>query len=189
MDAWLYETCTQCLQHMVDIVALFYQPVAHILPRIFDLLSNFIRSGSWQHPSFPVHLLALAEASAGSRPWYASAVHEDGVVADVAHARRCVHVRGHCFEQAVSEGLQEDSLPCRRPHQSLASVGVAALVRLVVAAGDRMSASVWVEAITTLHDCAADTRPVSCPTPAQHPQGAFAELSCWRSAGVLKLQA
>ena len=43
MDAWLYETCTQCLQHMVDIVALFYKPVAPILPRIFDLLSNFIR--------------------------------------------------------------------------------------------------------------------------------------------------
>ena len=43
VDAWLYETCTQCLQHMVDIVALFYKPVAPILPRIFDLLSNFIR--------------------------------------------------------------------------------------------------------------------------------------------------
>ena len=49
---------------------------------------------------------------------------------------------------------------CRRPHQSLASVGVAALVRLIVAAGDRMSTSVWVEAITTLHNCAAETRPV-----------------------------
>ena len=58
MDAWLYETCTQCLQHMVDIVALFYKPVAHILPRIFDLLSNFIRSDSCEHPSLPMHLLA-----------------------------------------------------------------------------------------------------------------------------------
>ena len=62
-------------------------------------------------------------------------------------------------------------------------MGVAALVRLVVAAGDRMSASVWVEAITTLHDCAADTRPVSWLTLAQHPQGASQELSllvlCW----------
>ena len=48
----------------------------------------------------------------------------------------------------------------RRPHQSLASVGVAALVRLIVAAGDRMSTSVWVEAITTLHNCVAETRPV-----------------------------
>ena len=28
VDAWLYETCTQCLQHMVDVVALFYAPVA-----------------------------------------------------------------------------------------------------------------------------------------------------------------
>lgn len=43
MDAWLYETCTQCLQHMVDIIALFYTPVAPILPRILDLLANFVR--------------------------------------------------------------------------------------------------------------------------------------------------
>jgi brefeldin A-inhibited guanine nucleotide-exchange protein len=47
VDAWLYETCTQCLQHMVDIVALFYKPVAPILPRIFDLLSNFIRCSTF----------------------------------------------------------------------------------------------------------------------------------------------
>ena len=89
----------------------------------------------------------------------------------------------------LCQGLQSDWLPRRRPHQSLASVGVAALVRLVVAAGDRMSGSVWVEAITTLHDCAADTRPVSWPTPPLHPQGASQELFCWCSAGVLKLQA
>ncbi len=38
-------------------------------------------------------------------------------------------------------------------------MGVAALVRLIVAAGDRMSATTWVEAITTLSSCAADTRP------------------------------
>ncbi len=48
---------------------------------------------------------------------------------------------------------------CRRPHQSLAAVGVAALVRLIVAAGDRMSATVWVEAIGTLAACATDTCP------------------------------
>lgn len=47
----------------------------------------------------------------------------------------------------------------RRPHQSLAAVGVAALVRLIVAAGDRMSANVWIEAIGTLAACADDTRP------------------------------
>ena len=46
VDAWLYETCTQCLQHMVDIVAAFYTPVAPILPRILDLLTNFVRWGS-----------------------------------------------------------------------------------------------------------------------------------------------
>ena len=43
MDAWLYETCTQCLQHMVDIVVQFYPVVQPLLTRILDLLSNFIR--------------------------------------------------------------------------------------------------------------------------------------------------
>ena len=62
MDAWLYETCTQCLQHMVDIVALFYKPVAPILPRILDLLSNFIRCST----------LTLAGTSSPAMPeWHA----------------------------------------------------------------------------------------------------------------------
>jgi brefeldin A-inhibited guanine nucleotide-exchange protein len=43
VDAWLYETCTQCLQHMIDVVATFYPSVQPLLPRIIDLLSNFIR--------------------------------------------------------------------------------------------------------------------------------------------------
>ena len=43
VDAWLYETCTQCLQHMVDIVVQFYPAVQSLLPRILALLSNFIR--------------------------------------------------------------------------------------------------------------------------------------------------
>lgn len=43
VDAWLYETCTQCLQHMVDIVVQFYPVVQPLLGRILDLLSNFIR--------------------------------------------------------------------------------------------------------------------------------------------------
>lgn len=42
-DAWLYETCTQCLQHMIDVVAQFYNNVQPLLGRILDLLSNFIR--------------------------------------------------------------------------------------------------------------------------------------------------
>ena len=50
VDAWLYETCTQCLQHMVDLVVQFYPLVQPLLTRILDLLSNFIRS----HPYLPV---------------------------------------------------------------------------------------------------------------------------------------
>jgi brefeldin A-inhibited guanine nucleotide-exchange protein len=43
VDAWLYDTCTQCLQHMVDLVVQFYPVVQTLLPRILDLLDNFIR--------------------------------------------------------------------------------------------------------------------------------------------------
>ena len=43
VDAWLYETCTKCLQHMVDLVVQFYGLVQPLLSRILDLLSNFIR--------------------------------------------------------------------------------------------------------------------------------------------------
>lgn len=44
VDSWLYETCTQCLQHMVDVFVQFYTSVQPLLPRILDLLANFIRS-------------------------------------------------------------------------------------------------------------------------------------------------
>ena len=43
VDAWLYDTCTQCLQHMVDLVAQFYPAVQPLLPRILALLDDFIR--------------------------------------------------------------------------------------------------------------------------------------------------
>jgi hypothetical protein len=61
VDAWLYETCTQCLQHMVDIVAAFYAPVAPILPRILDLLTNFVRCARMRAPAACtcLHLLLL----------------------------------------------------------------------------------------------------------------------------------
>ncbi len=64
-DAWLYETCTRCLQHLIDLFVAFFPTLAKFLPRLLELLANFIT----------------------------------------------------------------------RPHTSLASVGVAALVRLVSAAG------------------------------------------------------
>ena len=38
-------------------------------------------------------------------------------------------------------------------------MGVAALVRLVVAAGGRMSPAVWLDAVSTLSEGAADTLP------------------------------
>ena len=46
VDSWLYETCTQCLQHMVDVFVQYYSAVSSLLTRILDLLSNFIRCKS-----------------------------------------------------------------------------------------------------------------------------------------------
>ncbi|KAK9829453.1 hypothetical protein WJX72_005963 [[Myrmecia] bisecta] len=89
VEAWLYETCTQCLQHMVDVVVQFYPVVQPLLGRMLDLLSSFIR----------------------------------------------------------------------RTHQSLAAVGVAALVRLLTSAGSQMSSTVWQEAIAMLAHAVSDTRP------------------------------
>lgn len=49
VDSWLYETCTQCLQHMVDVFVQFFADVHPLLPRILDLLANFIRCWLWRH--------------------------------------------------------------------------------------------------------------------------------------------
>ncbi len=46
VDAWLYETCTQCLQHIIDITVKFYPVVQPLLGRVLELLLNFIRSAS-----------------------------------------------------------------------------------------------------------------------------------------------
>ena len=47
----------------------------------------------------------------------------------------------------------------RRTHQSLASVGVAALVRLVTSAGSHMSSSMWQETVDMVAQAASDTAP------------------------------
>jgi brefeldin A-inhibited guanine nucleotide-exchange protein len=43
VDAWLYETCTATLQHMVDVVARYHAAVPALLTRTLDLLSGLIR--------------------------------------------------------------------------------------------------------------------------------------------------
>lgn len=43
VDAWLYETCTQCLQHIIDITVKFYPVVQPLIGRVLQLLLNFIR--------------------------------------------------------------------------------------------------------------------------------------------------
>ena len=48
---------------------------------------------------------------------------------------------------------------CRRPHQSLAAVGVAALTRLISAAGSAMSDDTWALCVHTLSAAALDTLP------------------------------
>lgn len=89
VDAWLYETCTQCLQHIVDLVVKFYPVVQDLLPRILELLQGFVR----------------------------------------------------------------------RPHHSLAAVGVAGLVRLIINAGISFSEATWSEVLMGVGAMAADTLP------------------------------
>lgn len=64
-------------------------------------------------------------------------------------------------------------LYCRRTHQSLASVGVAALVRLVTSAGTQMSSSMWQETVDMVAQAVADTVPqvaeLVSPPPRYHP--------------------
>jgi brefeldin A-inhibited guanine nucleotide-exchange protein len=43
VDAWLYETCTATLQHMVDVVARYHAAVPALLTRTLELLSGLIR--------------------------------------------------------------------------------------------------------------------------------------------------
>lgn len=61
----------------------------------------------------------------------------------------------------------------RRTHQSLASVGVAALVRLVTSAGSQMSSSIWQETVDMVAQAAAHTVPqvaeLVSPPPRYHP--------------------
>lgn len=72
---WLYETCTKCLQHLVDLFVRFYAVCTPLLGRVLSLLAGFMR----------------------------------------------------------------------RTHQSLAAVGVAAFVRLVVSVGPSLDQAAWAQ--------------------------------------------
>jgi brefeldin A-inhibited guanine nucleotide-exchange protein len=89
VDAWLYDTCTRTLQHIVDIVVQYYSAVSALLDRILELLLGFVR----------------------------------------------------------------------RTHLSLAAVGVAALVRLIVAAGPHLDEPTWMMMLGALSAAAGDTMP------------------------------
>ena len=54
VDAWLYETCTQCLQHIIDITVKFYPVVQPLIGRVLELLLNFIRSVPAYKPHLPM---------------------------------------------------------------------------------------------------------------------------------------
>uniref|UniRef100_A0A061RZG9 Brefeldin a-inhibited guanine nucleotide-exchange protein 2-like n=1 Tax=Tetraselmis sp. GSL018 TaxID=582737 RepID=A0A061RZG9_9CHLO len=88
-DKWLYETCTKCLQHLIDLFCHFFSVAQVMLPRLLELLKGFIR----------------------------------------------------------------------RSHQSLAAVGVAALVRLISEAGPIMSDAHWLQTMQAVRSSAVDTMP------------------------------
>ncbi len=67
VEAWLYETCTQCLQHMVDVVVQFYPEVQPLLGRMLDLLASFIRRTHQSLAAVGVAALTRLLTSAGMR--------------------------------------------------------------------------------------------------------------------------
>lgn len=66
---------------------------------------------------------------------------------------RCIE---HCTPPAAE--LKREWC-CRRPHQSLASVGVAALVQLVTSAGASLDAATWLDVVAVMSQSALDTAP------------------------------
>jgi hypothetical protein len=144
VDAWLYETCTQCLQHMVDIVVQFYPVVQPLLARILDLLSNFIRcaAGGRMMSSFAGRVTSC-ERQNGLVGWFPANL--------LRQLQRVPQVCEQC------DGMV--CCCCRRPHQSLAAVGVAALVRLVTSAGGAMSEEVRSVATALPAKCSCDEGP------------------------------
>lgn len=65
-DAWLYETCTRCLQHLVDLFGQFWDLVGPLFGRLLQLLASFI---SRSHASLAsVGVAALTRAVEGCGP-------------------------------------------------------------------------------------------------------------------------
>lgn len=89
IDAWLYETCVKCLQHLVDLFLQFHSILHPLLDRLFQLLVGFMQ----------------------------------------------------------------------RSHQSLASMGIAALVRFLNQAGKDMTQETWNDALEVLVSTSERTRP------------------------------
>lgn len=180
VDSWLYETCTQCLQHMVDVFVQFYASVHPLLPRILDLLSNFIRCASTpacllscpfcchacQLPplltrSSPLHTLACV-ACHGCMTWLTGLQHTIAsqllrLLLPLQHGDRGVVKPPHALPPQPR--IQVLLLWGRRPHQSLASVGVAALVQLVTSAGGTLDAPTWLEVVDMMAQSATTTVP------------------------------
>ena len=43
VDAWLYETCTNCLEHLIDLFTKFYSELRVLLPQLLDLICGFVK--------------------------------------------------------------------------------------------------------------------------------------------------
>lgn len=58
-EQWLYETCTKCLQHLVDLFVQFYDEACTLLSRLLELLRGFMnRCAFGAETSFQRHGVA-----------------------------------------------------------------------------------------------------------------------------------
>lgn len=64
-DAWLYETCTSTLAHIVDLVATYHTAVPTLLLRVIDLLTGFVKRTHEALAGVGVAALARLASAAG----------------------------------------------------------------------------------------------------------------------------
>ena len=65
-DAWLYQTCKNCLQHVIDLFSKFFKELRGLLPQLIDFVCGFIRRNHENLASMGVEVfskmaLAIAE--------------------------------------------------------------------------------------------------------------------------------
>ncbi len=166
VDSWLYETCTRTLQHIVEIVVQVTKdlPAFCVLPErasfFLCCLCQFARCLYRQEqlgkllegePASPCMLCKLPPCFHFQLPFLASACQglHFAAVRSAPYATYTCMCATLCTQYYSSVSSLLDRILdlllgfIRRTHQALAAVGVAAMTRLILAAGSQMDEPTW----------------------------------------------